>query len=69
VHDDPRSNVELVPGMVVTIEPGVYIADEELGVRIENDWLITEDGARLLSGRIPSDPDGLLDFLAQVRPR
>lgn len=69
VHDDPRSSVKLEPGMVVTIEPGVYIAAEELGVRIENDWLITEDGARLLSGRIPSDPDGLLDFLAQVRPR
>ena len=55
--------------MVVTIEPGVYIAAEELGVRIENDWLITEDGAELLSSRIPSDPDALLDFLAQVRPQ
>lgn len=69
VHDNPSSRTELVPGMVVTIEPGVYIAAEELGVRIENDWLITEDGAELLSSRIPSDPDALLDFLAQVRPQ
>lgn len=68
VHDNPSSRTELVPGMVVTIEPGVYIADEELGVRIENDWLITPGGARLLSSRIPSDPAALVEFLAQVRP-
>lgn len=68
VHDAPSSRTTLEPGMVVTIEPGVYIAEEELGVRIENDWLITADGAELLSSRIPSDPDGLLAFLERVRP-
>ena len=54
--------------MVVTIEPGVYIAAEALGVRIENDWLITEDDARCLSLAVPSAPDELLDFVADLRP-
>lgn len=68
VHDAPKSSAELEPGMVVTIEPGVYLSDESLGVRIENDWLITEDGARCLSTAVPSAPDELLDFLAKHRP-
>jgi len=69
VHDAPRGSVELEPGMVVTIEPGVYIAAEALGIRIENDWLITEDGARCLSTAVPSAPDELLEFLAKRRPK
>ena len=67
VHDDPGGSKALEPGMVVTIEPGVYIAEEELGVRIENDFLITEDGAVWLSDELPSDPDALLAFLKEVR--
>jgi len=42
--------------MVVTIEPGIYIPDENLGVRIEDDVLITETGHKLLSERLPRDP-------------
>ena len=67
VHDAPSARTELRPGMIVTIEPGVYIAEEALGVRIEDDYLITEDGAELLSDDLPADPAELEAFLAQIR--
>jgi len=67
VHDAPGFRDELAPGMVVTIEPGIYIAAEELGVRIEDDYLITPSGAELLSTRIPAQPDELEAFLASLR--
>ncbi len=43
----------LKPGMVITVEPGMYIAEEGIGVRIENDVLITESGMVDLSAAIP----------------
>jgi Xaa-Pro aminopeptidase len=43
----------LLPGMVITIEPGIYIAAENLGIRIEDDILITESGGINLTGHIP----------------
>lgn len=67
VHDAPARTTPLEPGMVVTIEPGLYLAGEGLGVRIEDDWLITADGARLLSDDLPSDPDRLEALLAELR--
>jgi Xaa-Pro aminopeptidase len=39
--------------MVLTVEPGVYLADENLGVRIEDDCLVTASGCELLSGGAP----------------
>jgi Xaa-Pro aminopeptidase len=69
VHDAPSARQKLEPGMVVTIEPGLYLAEEELGVRIEDDYLITADGAELLSDDVPSHPDELEAFLAEIRAR
>jgi Xaa-Pro aminopeptidase len=51
--------------MLFTIEPGIYIAEENLGVRIEDDYLMTEEGAVKLSGRFPSDPDEIEALLAR----
>jgi len=53
VHDPADYNLPLQPGMVVTIEPGVYIRDEKLGIRIEDDILITKDGCEVLTRRLP----------------
>ena len=49
VHDafDPAATLEA--GMVITVEPGIYIPEEELGVRIEDVVLVTADGAKVLS--------------------
>jgi len=57
VHDPGEYCQPLQPGMVVTMEPGIYIPEENLGVRIEDDVLITPDGYKLLSERLPRDPD------------
>lgn len=55
VHDSLADHKELQSGMVITIEPGIYVADEALGVRIEDDVLITEDGHRNLSGSLSTE--------------
>jgi Xaa-Pro aminopeptidase len=44
VHDPGTYPVVLKPGMIFTIEPGVYIPEEKIGVRIECDFLVTADG-------------------------
>jgi Xaa-Pro aminopeptidase len=55
VHDVGESRA-LQPGDTFTIEPGLYISDEKLGVRIEDDYAITSSGLRKLSAAIPSAP-------------
>lgn len=63
-HDAYAANDDiLLPGMVFTNEPGVYLRKEGIGVRIEEDLLITESGNELLSENIPSAPDDILNLL------
>lgn len=57
VHDVGPMGATLRPGMVLTVEPGIYLAAENLGVRIEDDVLVTEDGHRLLSAGVPRTAD------------
>ena len=53
VHDLANRYVEFKEGMVFTCEPGIYIPEEGLGVRIEDDLLITANGVDNLMGQIP----------------
>jgi len=58
VHDPGDYNVPLGPGMVFTIEPGIYIPEEKLGVRIEDTFYVDRDGRLVnLSRALPSGPD------------
>ena len=50
--------------MVITVEPGIYIPEENLGVRIEDDVLITAAGYKLLSERLPRNPDEIEKVMA-----
>lgn len=81
VHDcakarkDQYADAVLEPGMILTVEPGFYIQpDDELfppeyrgiGVRIEDDVLVTETGCRVLSSALPSHPDEVEVWMAQL---
>ncbi|MBS1801758.1 MAG: aminopeptidase P N-terminal domain-containing protein [Acidobacteria bacterium] len=58
VHDPAQYPAVLKPGMVFTIEPGVYIPEEKLGVRIECDFLVLPDGKLLdLNADLPHTAD------------
>jgi len=57
VHDPTDYNRPLEPGMVITVEPGVYIPEEKIGVRIEDMILITKEGSELLTRELPRNPD------------
>jgi Xaa-Pro aminopeptidase len=66
VHDAGDHCAPFQPGMVITIEPGIYIPEENLGVRIEDDVLITESGYKLLSERLPRDPVEIERIMAEA---
>jgi Xaa-Pro aminopeptidase len=59
VHDTGDSRLTLEPGMVITCEPGLYLREESIGVRLEDDILITKEGPEVLSQAIPRAPDEL----------
>ncbi|MBE6948203.1 MAG: M24 family metallopeptidase [Ruminococcaceae bacterium] len=57
----------LQPGMVITVEPGLYIEEEGIGVRIENNVLITEDGCEDLSRNIPRTVEEIEAIMAKSK--
>ncbi len=52
VHESLGGYDAFMPGMVLTVEPGIYIPEEGIGVRIEDDILVTDDGNENLSGSL-----------------
>jgi len=54
VHDSLGGFEAFHPGMVLTVEPGIYIEEEGIGVRIEDDILVTKDGNVNLSAALPT---------------
>lgn len=65
VHDPGDYKVPLGPGMTFTIEPGIYIPEENIGVRIEDDYLVDTDGKLVkLSGALPSKPEDVEKVMA-----
>ena len=82
VHDCALARQEayhgavLRPGMVLTVEPGLYFKADDLtvpaelrgiGIRIEDDVLVTEDGYRILSDDVPRDPDQVESWMSSLR--
>jgi len=82
VHDCDAARNEsyregtLQAGMVLTVEPGLYFQADDLtvpaeyrgiGVRIEDDVLVTEDGCRVLSDGLPTDPDEIERWMADLQ--
>ena len=63
VHDPGITGRPLEPGMVITIEPGLYIEEEGIGVRIEDDILVTEDGYINLSENIIKSVEDIENFM------
>jgi Xaa-Pro aminopeptidase len=64
VHDPGDREQPLKPGMVISDEPGIYIPEENLGVRIEDDVLVTDTGHKLLTERLPRTADEVEAIMA-----
>ena len=64
VHDPGAYQEPLQAGMVITLEPGIYIPEKGIGVRIEDDVLVTETGARYMSDGVPREPDEVERWMA-----
>ncbi len=63
VHDYGDKHRKLEPGMVLTCEPGIYIRDEAIGVRIENDILVTKKGPVDLTESIPREVEEIEELM------
>ena len=71
-----KSSKPFAPGMVLTVEPGLYIPPDDksapakyrgIGVRIEDDVLVTKDGNRNLTSKVPKDPDEIEALMAKSK--
>ena len=63
VHDVGTRTAPIKPGMVFTIEPGIYIEEEQMGIRIENNFWITRNGNKDLMKNIPITVEEIEAFM------
>lgn len=68
VHDLADNDEPLKPNAVITVEPGVYIPEESIGVRIEDMVLITTDAPRVLTAALPVEAAAIEKELAPTKP-
>ena len=77
-HAAPESyrDADLVEGMVLTVEPGLYFQADDLlvpeelrgiGIRIEDDVVVTADGVQNLSAALPRTPDAVEEWMGSLR--
>ena len=68
-HDieTPHRDITFEPGVVFTVEPGIYIEEEGIGIRIEDDILVTEDGVINLSSDIIKSVDEIEEFMKKAQ--
>ena len=62
-HDPTLANMVFCEGMLTTVEPGLYLEDENIGIRIEDNILITKDGCINLSSNIIKEIDDIEEFM------
>lgn len=63
VHDNKSGSAVFSKGMVLALEPAIYLPKEGFGIRLENNVLITESGAEVLSKSIPIEPDEIEELM------
>ena len=68
-HDieTPHRDITFEPGVIFTVEPGIYIEEEGIGIRIEDDILVTENGVINLSSDIIKRVDDIEEFMERVK--
>ena len=64
-HDACIYNTKLVPGCIITVEPGLYIPEWNIGIRIEDDVLITKFGCENLSSQIIKTDEEIEEYMAK----
>ncbi|MCR4945052.1 MAG: aminopeptidase P family protein [Clostridium sp.] len=63
--DRPDRNTVFEEGMVWTVEPGIYIEEESIGIRIEDDVLITKDGSEVLTKDMIKSVEDIEEFMSE----
>lgn len=67
VHDVGNLSGKMAAGMLLTCEPGIYVREESIGVRLENNILVTENGNVDLMASIPIEPEEIEKLMEKMR--